>query len=92
MVNAGGEDLVKKLIFDIRGEQLPGKFLDKLMTRLAEYRTDRDLNLNALEINPEVFGSVLWGNSFHYVKSAIMAGLVNSISETSEKKVGEKKE
>ncbi|MBS7633626.1 hypothetical protein KEJ15_08470 [Candidatus Bathyarchaeota archaeon] len=83
IVNSTGEhgtELIKKIIFDIRGEQLPGKFLEKLMTRLAEYRTDRDLNLADIEIDPEIFGKTLWGNSFHYTKSAIIAGLLNAIA------------
>jgi len=79
-----GTDLIKKIIFDIRGEQLPGKFLEKLTTRLAEYRTDRDLNLDDIEIDPELFGKTLWGNSFHYTKSAIIAGLLNAIASKSE--------
>jgi hypothetical protein len=84
LIKAGGDDLVRRVVFDIRGEQLPGKFLDKLMTRLAEYKTDTDLNLTDLEINPEVFRGILWGNSFHYLKSAIMAGLVNSMAKSAE--------
>jgi len=81
---ARGTDLIKKIIFDIRGEQLPGKFLEKLTTRLAEYRTDRDLNLDDIEIDPEIFGQTLWGNSFHYTKSAIIAGLLNAIASQSQ--------
>ena len=85
-----GTDLIKKIIFDIRGEQLPGKFLEKLMTRLAEYRTDRDLNLVDIEIDPEIFGETLWGNSFHYTKSAIIAGLLNAIASQPKIKRSEK--
>jgi hypothetical protein len=89
IVNSSGErgtDLIKKIIFDIRGEQLPGKFLEKLTTRLAEYRTDRDLGLDDIAIDPEIFSERLWGNSFHYTKSAIIAGLLNAIASRSQVK------
>lgn len=83
-----GADLLKKIIFDIRGEQLPGKFLEKLVTRLAEYQTDRDLNLSSIEIQPDIFKGTLWGNTFHYTKSAIIAGFLNAIADQSPKKGG----
>ena len=81
-----GTDLIRKIIFDIRGEQLPGKFLEKLTTRLAEYRTDRDLDLIDIGIDPKIFENTLWGNSFHYTKSAIIAGLLNAIAAESQSK------
>ena len=73
-----GEDLVKRLIFDIRGEELPGRFLDRLSSRLADYKTNVGLNI---DVSPHrsIFEKRLWGNHFYYVKAAIISGLTNAL-------------
>ncbi|MCC5993985.1 MAG: hypothetical protein LM587_00065 [Candidatus Aenigmarchaeota archaeon] len=38
------KDLLRKLIFDIRGEDTPGRFLERLSKRLTEYRTSPQLH------------------------------------------------
>jgi hypothetical protein len=77
-----GEDLVRRLIFDIRGEDLPGRFLDKLSSRLAEYKTNVGLDL---DVSPHrrIYERKLWGNHFFYVKSAVISGLTNSLVKES---------
>jgi len=85
---ADGEDLVRRIIYDIRGEELPGRFLNKLSTRLAEYRTNVNLDLD-VGAHPKVFEEKLWGNKFYYVKSAIISGLTNALWRKTEEVKGE---
>ena len=73
-----GGDLVRRLIFDIRGEELPGRFLDKLSSRLADYKTNVGLNLDVYP-HKGIFEKTLWGNHFYYMKSAIISGLTNAL-------------
>lgn len=73
-----GEKLVKRLVFKIRGEETPGRFLHKLSTELAEYKTNVAL---ALDVGPHefVFKKRWSGDAFYYLKSAILSGLVNAL-------------
>jgi len=80
-----GEELVRRLIFNIRGEELPGGFLGKLSGTLAEYRTNVGLKLD-VSLHPQIFEKRLWGDQFYYLKSAIISGLVNSLALESKKK------
>lgn len=73
-----GEDLIKRLVFDIRGEETPGRFLHKLSSRLAEYRTNIGLSID-VGMHNTVFEKRWSGDSFYYLKSAILSGLANSL-------------
>jgi len=74
-----GEDLVRRLIFAIRGEETPGRFLDRLSTMLAEYRTNRAFNLN-VSVHSMLLTMDLRGDSFHYAKAAVLAGFTDALT------------
>jgi hypothetical protein len=76
-----GKDYVKRLIFDIRAEESPGRFLNKLSQRLGEYKTNTNIQA-PVNLLPEIFQfKDKWsGDSFYYLKSAILAGLLNALS------------
>lgn len=75
-----GKDYLKRLIFDIRAEETPGRFLDKLSQRLGEYKTNTNIQA-PVSLLPEIFQSRdRWsGDSFYYLKSAILSGLLNAL-------------
>jgi hypothetical protein len=73
-----GEDLLRKLIFDVRGEDLPGRFLDKLSNRLTEYKTNKNIAIN-VSMYGKLFERSWHGDSFRYMKSAVLSGLLNSL-------------
>ena len=85
IINSGcgkerGRELVRRLIFEIRGEDTPGRFLDKLVERLSEYKTNTSIKAK-IEILPEIMLKEEWrGDKFCYLKSSILAGLLNSLS------------
>jgi len=75
-----GEDLLRRLIFDIRGEDLPGRFLEKLSSRLTEYKTNRNIAVD-VSMYGKLFEKRVWhGDQFRYMKSAILSGFLNSLS------------
>jgi len=76
-----GEDLVKRLIYDMRGEDLPGRFLDKLSGRLTEYKTNRNIAID-ISIYGKLYEHNWYGDSFRYVKSAVLSGFLNSLATT----------
>jgi hypothetical protein len=76
-----GEDLVKRLIYDIRGEDLPGRFLDKLSGRLTEYKTNKNIAIN-VSMYEKLYKNSWYGDSFRYVKSAILSGFLNSLASS----------
>lgn len=80
-----GEDLLKKLIFDIRGEDLPGRFLEKLSSRLTEYKTNRNINID-VSMYGKLFERRWHGDSFRYMKSAVLSGFLNSLASFGRKK------
>ena len=82
-----GEDLLRRLIFDIRGEDLPGRFLDKLSNRLTEYKTNRNINID-VSMYSKLFDREWHGDSFRYMKSAILSGLLNSLASYTRKRRG----
>jgi len=103
-----GEKLLKRLIFDIRAEETPGRFLEKLSERITEYRTNTNINAN-VRMNSELFGVEFkkegdkwmrkekscfkWhGDSFYYMKSAVLAGFLNALAFSSRKEGGEENE
>lgn len=79
---SGDSKLIEKLIFDLRSEQTPGRFFHKLSIRIADYNQKYPyLNIN---IPSELLSHQFKGDIFYYVKSAILTGLLNSISSSSE--------
>jgi len=79
----GDKDLLKRLIFNIRAEETPGRFLDKLSETLGEYSTNRNIGIN-LAINQDIYANkqAWFADRFYYLKSAILAGLLNALSYT----------
>ena len=75
-----GEDLVKRLIYSIRSEETPGRFLDKLATTLAEYRTNRAYNLN-VNVHSHLLKLELRGDSFYFAKASILCGLLGALTQ-----------
>ncbi|GEM_PF-1237993 len=89
-----GEILAKKdkkfveiLIFDLRSEDTPGRFLNKLAVRLADFNKRLGVNL----IIPNLFyrENKIKGDQFYYIKSAILTGLVNALSSKKENNQGQ---
>jgi hypothetical protein len=74
-----GIDLLRKLIFSIRAEETLGRFLDKLSETIAEYRTNRNMRLD-LRLDDRIYRQTWAADRFYYLKSAILAGLLNSLS------------
>lgn len=74
------EKLLRALIFDIRGEETPGRFLEKLSNKLAEYRTNRNIALD-VSINSEIVREKWHGDKFYYMKAAILTGFMNALSK-----------
>lgn len=76
--NSSGDEkraLVEKLMYDIRGEQTPGRFFEKLTIRIVDYNKRFNANISIPKVEE------VWGDKFYYVKSAVLAGLINSVSE-----------
>ncbi|MEM5874313.1 MAG: hypothetical protein QW641_00050 [Candidatus Aenigmatarchaeota archaeon] len=73
------EKLLRMLIFDIRGEETPGRFLEKLSNRLCEYRTNKNIGLD-VSIKSDLFKVKWHGDKFYHMKAAIMAGLTDALS------------
>ncbi len=76
-----GRDYLKRLIFDIRAEETPGRFLDKLSQKLGEYRTNSHIQA-PVSLLPDIFQlKEKWsGDGFYYLKSAILSGFLNALS------------
>jgi hypothetical protein len=80
-----GKDLVKRLIFDIRGEDTPGRFLQKLAEKLVEYKTNTNIQAK-VEILPEIMKKEEWhADRFYYLKASILAGFLNALASGGEK-------
>ncbi|MEM5826022.1 MAG: hypothetical protein QXM64_01385, partial [Candidatus Aenigmatarchaeota archaeon] len=45
-------ELLRKLLFDIRAEETPGRFLEKLSNRLSEYKTNKNIALD-VSVKPD---------------------------------------
>jgi hypothetical protein len=78
------EKLLRALIFDIRGEETPGRFLEKLSNKLSEYRTNKNIALN-VSIKPEIVKERWHADKFYYMKAAILTGFTNALSTAGEK-------
>lgn len=74
-----GEDLLRRLIFDIRGEDLPGRFLEKLSSRITEYKTNKNIAID-VSMYGKLYEKKWHGDSFRYMKSAVLSGLLNSLA------------
>ena len=75
-----GKDLLRRLIFDVRAEETPGRFLEKLCERLTEYRTNTNIQAK-VDIHPDILKKEKWhGDEFYYLKSAILAGFLNALA------------
>lgn len=74
-----GEDLLRRLIFDVRGEDLPGRFLEKLSNRLTEYKTNKNIAID-VSMYGKLFERKWHGDSFRYMKSTVLSGLLNSLA------------
>ncbi len=79
------EKLLKALIFDIRGEETPGRFLNKLVSKLVEYKTNRNIGVD-VEILPELTKERWQGDKFYYMKAAILSGFLNVLTSPSREK------
>jgi len=66
------------LIFDLRSEDTPGRFLNKLSVRIADFNKRFGFNI---EIPRQLYDSEnkIRSDQFYYLKSAILAGLVNAL-------------
>jgi len=75
------EDLLRRLIFAVRGEETPGRFLDKLSETIAEYRTNRSINLD-VSLHPSIFAQDWFADRFYYLKASILSGFLNALATT----------
>ncbi|HIQ13733.1 MAG TPA: hypothetical protein EYH44_05080 [Thermoprotei archaeon] len=82
------ERLLKRLIFAIRGEETPGRFLDRLSETLTEYRTNVGIQLD-VNIHPDIVRRRWSGDSFHYLRSTILSGFLNAFSAKESDEEGE---
>lgn len=73
------DELLRKLIFSIRAEETPGRFFDKLSQTITEYRTNRNIALD-VHLHPDLFSYSWAADKFHYLKSAILTGLLNALA------------
>jgi hypothetical protein len=77
-ISSKDDRLLRALIFDIRGEETPGRFLEKLSTKITEYRTNRNIALD-ISLKPELVKEKWHGDKFYYMKAAVLAGLANAL-------------
>jgi hypothetical protein len=85
-----GKELIKKLIYEIRGEETPGRFFNRLTQKLGEYKINVNIQAD-VSIHNMLFKENWYGDKFFYLKSAILAGFLNALVERQEGK-GEEKE
>ena len=76
---SNGDKLLKRLIFDIRAEETPGRFLEKLSERITEYKTNTNIQAN-VSIHPKIMSKDWHADKFYYLKSAILSGFLNALS------------
>lgn len=76
---SNGDKLLKRLIFDVRAEETPGRFLEKLSERITEYKTNTNIKAD-VNIHPEIMNKNWHGDKFYYLKSAILSGFLNALS------------
>jgi hypothetical protein len=83
----GNENLLKRLIYNIRAEETPGRFLDRLSETLGEYYTNRNLGID-VSMHPDLYRNKQpwFADRFYYLKSSILTGLLNALSSPKGKK------
>jgi hypothetical protein len=74
-----GDDLLRKLIFSIRAEETPGRFLEKLSATLTEYNTNKNIGLN-VSMHPEFYRAEWFADNFHYLKASVLSGFLNAFA------------
>ncbi|AFU57335.1 hypothetical protein Ngar_c03870 [Candidatus Nitrososphaera gargensis Ga9.2] len=73
------EELLRKLIFEIRAEETPGRFLEKLANQITDYRTNRNINLD-VSMHGLLFEQNWFADKFYYMKSSVLGGLLGALS------------
>jgi hypothetical protein len=86
-----GKELVKKLIYEIRGEETPGRFFNRLTQKLGEYKINVNIQAD-VSVHSMLFKEDWYGDKFFYLKSAILAGFLNALVETQQGKKIEKED
>ena len=76
-----GEVLLRRLIFSIRAEETPGRFLDRLSETIAEYKTNRNIGLD-IGLHPELYSQTWAADRFYYLKSSILTGFLNALGSS----------
>ena len=72
------EHLLRKIIFEIRGEETPGRFLEKLSQVVTEYKTNTNIGLD-LTLHPDLFSQDWAADRFYYMKSSVLTGFLNAL-------------
>ncbi|MEM0168030.1 MAG: hypothetical protein QW515_05310, partial [Thermoplasmatales archaeon] len=85
-----GRDLLRLLIFDLRAEETPGHFLEKLSKRLMEYKTNTNIQAD-VGIHPEIMKRDWHADSFYYMKAAVLTGFLNVLSSAKNTEEGDEK-
>lgn len=75
-----GKDLLERLIYHIRAEETPGRFLERLSERLTEYRTNKGVRANVNILPNIMMMKEMCGDRFYYMKAAILAGFLNALT------------
>lgn len=73
---------VEALIFDLRAEKTPGRFFEKLAIRIADFNKRLGTEIT---VYSDLLKKEMRGDYFYYLKFAILAGLLNSLSGKGEK-------
>ncbi len=80
-----GEDLLMRLIYELRGEDLPGRFRDALVRSIHYYMTAREaLGVGEITIPEYILTWGDYGDRFYYLKAAILSGLLNAFYKPEE--------
>ncbi|MGC9079467.1 MAG: hypothetical protein ACP5G1_01880 [Nanopusillaceae archaeon] len=79
-----GREYIEEIIKEIRKEEMPGRFFSSLSSAIYEVvekikKETGKIDFN-LSINNKLFSEEYKGDSFYMVKSAILSGLINSLS------------
>jgi len=73
-----GEDLLKRLLYDIRGESLPGRFREVLIENLMYLFDTKELGYK--KIPKSLLEKGVYGDKFHYIKAAILMGFMDALA------------
>jgi hypothetical protein len=75
-----GKDYLKRLIYEIRSEDTPGRFLEKLSEKLTEYKTNANIQAKVYVL-PDIMKKEIWhADKFYYLKASILTGFLNALS------------